>query len=66
MHLGASRMPDLWEKMHRLLPGVVFEEVSFVEFKPNKTKLSAADLSEIVRLLPHIEILFPEVQGHHR
>ena len=58
VHLGADHMPDLWEKMHWLLPDAVFGEAEFVEFKSHKGELSSADLSEIVRLLPHIQILF--------
>jgi hypothetical protein len=63
VHLGEHSSPDLWNKMHRLFPDAVFEEVSFVEFRSHKIQLSSADLSEIVRLLPHIQILFLKSNG---
>lgn len=53
-----ARQPDWWLALHRLFPDVVFEAASYVEFKPKSSTVSDADLDGIVKLLPHIDILF--------
>ena len=52
-----TRLPDLLYSLHRLMPDVFFDEITFVEFTSKTNVLSDADLNELVRLLPQIRIL---------
>ena len=54
----AQHFPDWWITLHGLFPDVFFEEIRFVEFKSKNNGVSDADLKEIVKLLPHINLLF--------
>jgi hypothetical protein len=50
-------VPDLLQTLHGLLPDVFFAEIHFVEFDSKSNAVSDAHLDELVKLLPHIDIL---------
>jgi len=48
---------ELQERLQSVLPAVFFDDVDIVKFDSKHNSLSDADLSEVVRLLPRIEVL---------
>ena len=52
--------PAWWETLHKLFPSVFFEAAYDVEFKSKNNAVSDADLDQIVKLLPDIEVLLLE------